>query len=103
MPRSALVVALPIMSKRLVVEQRTDLDKLVIDMETNGTLDPEEAVAAATILLNSLKPLSICVMSASQRRRKRPEFDPILRPVDDLELRSSFCELPEGRSHPLHW
>src|SRR5690606_41677887 len=26
------------------VEQRTDLDKLVIDLETNGTLDPEEAI-----------------------------------------------------------
>ena len=26
------------------VEQRTDLDKLVIDLETNGTIDPEEAI-----------------------------------------------------------
>ena len=26
------------------VEQRTDLDKLVIDLETNGTVDPEEAI-----------------------------------------------------------
>jgi DNA-directed RNA polymerase subunit alpha len=33
------------------VEQRTDLDKLVIDLETNGTVDPEEAIRkAATIL-----------------------------------------------------
>ena len=33
------------------VEQRTDLDKLIIDLETNGTLDPEEAIRrAATIL-----------------------------------------------------
>ena len=33
------------------VEQRTDLDKLTIDIETNGTIDPEEAVRrAATIL-----------------------------------------------------
>ena len=38
------------------VEQRTDLDKLVIDMETNGTLDPEEAIRrAATILAEQLE------------------------------------------------
>ena len=37
------------------VEQRTDLDKLVIDMETNGTLEPEEAIRrAATILAEQL-------------------------------------------------
>ena len=37
------------------VEQRTDLDKLIIDMETNGTLDPEEAIRrAATILAEQL-------------------------------------------------
>ena len=38
------------------VEQRTDLDKLVIDMETNGTLDPEEAIRrAATILAETAR------------------------------------------------
>ena len=37
------------------VEQRTDLDKLVIDLETNGTLDPEEAIRrSATILQQQL-------------------------------------------------
>ena len=37
------------------VEQRTDLDKLVIDLETNGTIDPEEAIRrAATILQQQL-------------------------------------------------
>src|ERR1700712_2140435 len=37
------------------VEQRTNLDKLVIDLETNGTLDPEEAIRrAATILQQQL-------------------------------------------------
>ena len=33
------------------VEQRTDLDKLIIDMETNGTLDPEEAIRRASTIL----------------------------------------------------
>ena len=37
------------------VEQRTDLDKLVIDLETNGTIDPEDAIRrAATILQQQL-------------------------------------------------
>jgi DNA-directed RNA polymerase subunit alpha len=37
------------------VEQRTDLDRLVIDLETNGTIDPEEAIRrAATILQDQL-------------------------------------------------
>src|SRR3546814_1757402 len=37
------------------VEQRTDLDKLVIDIETNGTIDAEEAVrTAADILTDQL-------------------------------------------------
>lgn len=42
------------------VEQRTDLDKLVIDLETNGTVDPEEAIRkAATILQQQIAILLI--------------------------------------------
>lgn len=42
------------------VEQRTDLDKLIIDMETNGTINPEEAIRrAATILQQQLVVLLI--------------------------------------------
>ena len=37
------------------VEQRTDLDKLVVDIETNGVVDPEEAIRyAARILVDQL-------------------------------------------------
>ena len=37
------------------VEQRTDLDKLVLDIETDGTIDPEESIRrAATILQQQL-------------------------------------------------
>jgi DNA-directed RNA polymerase subunit alpha len=37
------------------VEQRTDLDKLILELETNGTIDPEEAIRrAATILQQQL-------------------------------------------------
>ncbi len=78
------------------VEQRTDLDKLIIDLETNGTIDPEEAIRhAATILQHQLAVFvdfqSEIVNEPSQRE---DEIDPILlRPVDDLELtvRSANC------------
>ncbi|WAJ70762.1 DNA-directed RNA polymerase subunit alpha [Catenovulum adriaticum] len=78
------------------VEQRTDLDKLVIDMETNGTIDPEEAIRrAATILAEQLDAfVELRDVSEPERKEEKPEFDPILlRPVDDLELtvRSANC------------
>ncbi|MDO9687570.1 DNA-directed RNA polymerase subunit alpha [Glaesserella parasuis] len=78
------------------VEQRTDLDKLVIEMETNGTLDPEEAIRrAATILAEQLAALvDLRDVRQPEVKEEKPEFDPILlRPVDDLELtvRSANC------------
>lgn len=78
------------------VEQRTDLDKLVIDLETNGTLDPEEAIRrAATILQHQLA--AFVDLKSDQEpvvEQQEEEIDPILlRPVDDLELtvRSANC------------
>lgn len=78
------------------VEQRTDLDKLVIDMETNGTLDPEEAIRrAATVLAEQLDAfVDLRDVRVPEEKEEKPEFDPILlRPVDDLELtvRSANC------------
>jgi DNA-directed RNA polymerase subunit alpha len=78
------------------VEQRTDLDKLVIDMETNGTIEPEEAIRrAATILAEQLDAfVELRDVSEPEQKEEKPEFDPILlRPVDDLELtvRSANC------------
>lgn len=78
------------------VEQRTDLDKLVIDLETNGTLDPEEAIRrSATILQQQLAPFvdlksSPITKEASEQQSVNPIF---MRPVDDLELtvRSANC------------
>lgn len=78
------------------VEQRTDLDKLVLTLETNGTLDPEEAIRnAATILQHQL---AVFVDLESEKEAEPAEeeeqIDPILlRPVDDLELtvRSANC------------
>lgn len=88
-------VAYEVQSAR--VEQRTNLDKLVLEIETNGTLDPEDAVReAATILRNQL---AVFVDLEAEEaietsQSKEPEIDPILlRPVDDLELtvRSANC------------
>jgi DNA-directed RNA polymerase subunit alpha len=78
------------------VEQRTDLDKLVIDLETNGTLDPEEAIRrSATILQQQLSPFvdlrsAPAMKEASEQQAVNPIFN---RPVDDLELtvRSANC------------
>ncbi|VFP86852.1 DNA-directed RNA polymerase subunit alpha [Candidatus Erwinia haradaeae] len=78
------------------VEQRTDLDKLVIEIETNGTIDPEEAIRrAATILSEQLEAfIDLRDVSHPETKEEKPEFEPILlRPVDDLELtvRSANC------------
>ena len=78
------------------VEQRTDLDKLVIEIETNGTIDPEEAIRqAAGILLDQLSVfVELQGDVQGKAESKEPEVDPILlRPVDDLELtvRSANC------------
>lgn len=78
------------------VEQRTDLDKLVIDLETNGTIDPEEAIRrAATILQQQLAVfVDLEGEKESEPEKKEDLIDPILlRPVDDLELtvRSANC------------
>lgn len=78
------------------VEQRTDLDKLVIDLETNGTIQPEEAIRrAATILQQQLT----AFVELKQEEQHKPAenhdaFEPILlRPIEDLELtvRSTNC------------
>lgn len=78
------------------VEQRTDLDKLVIELETDGSLDPEEAVrSAATILQDQLATfVDLQSREESADKTAEPDVDPILlRPVDDLELtvRSANC------------
>lgn len=78
------------------VEQRTDLDKLIIELETNGTLDPEEAIRrCATILQHQLAAFVELQAEVEEVEEKQEdEVDPILlRPVDDLELtvRSANC------------
>ncbi len=81
---------------RARVEQRTDLDKLIIDIETTGTVDPEEAIRhAATIMQDQLSAfVDLEARSEEQPQAAESDVDPILlRPVDDLELtvRSANC------------
>ncbi len=78
------------------VDQRTDLDKLIIELETNGTIEPEEAIrGAATILQDQLTHfIDLKGKAQEEPKAEEPSVDPILlRPVDDLELtvRSANC------------
>lgn len=78
------------------VEQRTDLDKLILDIETNGTIDPEDAVRqAARILIDQMAIFAnLEGTPVEEEVEQEPPVDPILlRPVDDLELtvRSANC------------
>jgi DNA-directed RNA polymerase subunit alpha len=78
------------------VEQRTDLDKLIIDIETNGTIDAEDAIRRAGSILKDQ--LSVFVdlqgQDDGEAGAEESKVDPVLlRPVDELELtvRSANC------------
>ena len=78
------------------VEQRTDLDKLVIDIETNGTIDAEEAIRRAGAILKDQLSVFVDLQGEEEASNKieTMQFDPLLlRPVDELELtvRSANC------------
>jgi len=78
------------------VEQRTDLDKLIMDIETNSAIDPEEAIRyAARILVEQFSVFAALEGTPTPiEKPQAPKVDPmLLRPVDDLELtpRSSNC------------
>ena len=87
------------------VEQRTDLDKLVMEIETNGAIAPEEAIRqSARILVEQLAffaqidpklgEIDSGAITGNSKSASSGTFDPILlRPVDELELtvRSANC------------
>lgn len=78
------------------VEKRTDLDKLIINLETDGTLDPDEAIRrCATILQHQLSAfVELREEHYEEPQTEKESVNPILlRPVDDLELtvRSANC------------
>jgi DNA-directed RNA polymerase subunit alpha len=78
------------------VEQRTDLDKLILDIETNGTLDCEAAVKLAANILADQLAVFVDFKARTEVIEvvQSQEVDPVLlRPIDDLELtvRSANC------------
>ena len=79
------------------VEQRTDLDRLVLDIESNGTIEPEEAIRRAATILKQQLDVFVDLEGAegdAGTEEEADEIDPkLLRPVDDLELtvRSANC------------
>ncbi len=78
------------------VEQRTDLDKLIMEIETNGVIEPDEAIRnAARILVEQLSVFADLEGTlVPVEHQKSAQVDPLLlRPVDDLELtvRSANC------------
>lgn len=78
------------------VKQLTDLDRLILEIESNGSIDPEVAVRrAATILHDQISVFVNLEESMVQSMvEEEPEIDAtLLKPVDDLELtvRSANC------------
>lgn len=79
------------------VEQRTDLDKLVMELETDGTIQPEEAIRyAARLLMDQLSVFANLedTTPVVESGHAAQQFNPLLlRPVDELELtvRSANC------------
>ena len=86
------------------VEQRTDMDKLILEIEMNGSIDPEQAVRKAATFLHEQIAVFVDLKSPEpiQAEQAQPDIDPILlRPVDDLELtvRSANCLKAEDICH----
>jgi DNA-directed RNA polymerase subunit alpha len=80
------------------VGQRTDYDKLLLSVETNGTVSPEDSVALAARILQDQLQLFINFDEPQQIRAEEPQDDlpfnrNLLRKVDELELsvRSANC------------
>jgi DNA-directed RNA polymerase subunit alpha len=80
------------------VGQVTDYDKLVLDVETDGTVAPEDAVALAARILQDQLQLFINFDEPRQRVQEEAQDDlpfnrNLLRKVDELELsvRSANC------------
>lgn len=78
------------------VEQRTNLDKLIIDLETNGTIDPEDAINLAAAILKDQLSIFMDIKAVDQAVEVKQEqkIDPVLlQTIDELDLtvRSANC------------
>ena len=77
-------------------EKRTDLDKLLIELETDGTVDPKMAIEhAATIFQQQLSAfVDLDAIAEQEAKKDQNDFDPLLlRSIEELELtvRSTNC------------
>ena len=77
-------------------EKRTDLDKLLIELETDGTVDPKMAIEhAATIFQQQLSAfVDLDAIAEQEAKKYQNDFDPLLlRSIEELELtvRSTNC------------
>ena len=77
-------------------EKRTDLDKLIVELETDGTLDPKKAIEhAATIMQQQLASfVDLDAIAEQEAKKDQNDFDPFLmRSIEELELtvRSTNC------------
>src|SRR3989442_9557721 len=82
------------------VGQRTDYDRLVLEVHTDGSVRPEDAVAHAARIFQQQLGIFVnfeeepsAVMGEGGERREAPQNEALYRPVDDLELsvRSANC------------
>ena len=86
------------------VENRTDLDKLIVDLETDGTIEPESAIKYAGAILQNQLSIFVDLTRVQEQQKAEEEVlvDPImLRPVDELELtvRSANCLKAENANY----
>ncbi|MDM8569823.1 DNA-directed RNA polymerase subunit alpha, partial [Thiotrichales bacterium HSG1] len=78
------------------VEQRTNLDKLIIELETDGSIEPEAAIKTAAAILQDQLAVIVDLENHVEPEEdiEKNEIDPVLlRPVDELDLtvRSANC------------
>ena len=88
------------------VEQRTDFDRLVVDVETKSSISPRDAVASAGVTLVELFGLFASSTprpraSRSARRRPRsPDIAAFSMPIEETRPHGPLVQLPQARGHP---
>ena len=77
-------------------EKRTDLDRLILELETDGTIDAKMAIEhSATIMQQQLAAfVDLEAIAEQEAKKEQNDFDPLLlRSIEELELtvRSTNC------------
>lgn len=98
------VVKLSMRVENMRVGNRTDLDRLIIDLETDGTLEPEEAIRnVATIFQHQLSAFAdLNAKMFEEEQNEEGDVHPMLsRVIEDLDLsvRAVNCLKAEN----IHW